>query len=101
MPIVFRITKTRYPVFDGTGAYLAGGRWDSPGHSVIYSPTCLAGSLLEVLVHAGRRQQLPGPHHCARAVIRMSFLSRCSRRPGFHNGTQKTRPLRGLMATSG
>ncbi|CAN5496877.1 RES family NAD+ phosphorylase [soil metagenome] len=69
MPIAYRITKTRYPVFNGTGAYLVGGRWNSPGRAVIYSSTCLAGSLLEVLVHAGRRQKLPGPHHCARAVI--------------------------------
>ena len=69
MPIVYRVAKARRPVFDGTGAFLEGGRWNSTGRHVIYGSTCLAGSLLEVLAHAGRRQKLPGAHHCARAHI--------------------------------
>ncbi len=69
MPTVYRVAKTRHPVFDGTGAYLEGGRWNSPGRLVIYGSNCLAGSLLEVLVHAGRRERLPGTHHCARAFV--------------------------------
>jgi RES domain-containing protein len=69
MPPVYRITKARYPVFDGTGAYLEGGRWNSPGRPAVYGSTCLAGCLLEVLVHAGRMQRIPGAHHCARAEI--------------------------------
>lgn len=69
MPAVYRVAKAKYPVFDGTGAYLAGGRWNSPGRPVVYGSTCLAGCLLEVLVHAGRMQKLPGAHHCARADV--------------------------------
>lgn len=69
MPTVYRIAKTTYPVFDGTGAYLTGGRWNSPGRHAIYASVCLAGSLLEVLAHAGRRRKLPGLHHGARAYI--------------------------------
>jgi len=69
MPTVYRVTKAKYPVFDGTGAYLEGGRWNSPGRRVVYGSTCLAGCLLETLVHAGRLQKLPGTHHCARAEI--------------------------------
>ena len=69
MPEVFRVAKLRYPVFDGTGAGLVGGRWNSPGRPVVYASTCLAGSLLEVLVHAGRMGRLPGEHHAARALI--------------------------------
>lgn len=69
MPTAYRIAKAAYPVFDGIGAYLTGGRWSSPGRHVIYASTCLAGSLLEVLAHAGLRGRLPGPHHCARAHI--------------------------------
>jgi RES domain-containing protein len=57
------------PCFDGTGAYLEGGRWNSPGRAAIYAATCLAGSLLEILVHCGSLQKLPGPHHCARAYL--------------------------------
>jgi RES domain-containing protein len=69
MPTAYRISKTAHPVLDGAGAYLMGGRWNSPGRHAIYASTCLAGSLLEVLAHAGPRGKLPGPHHCARADI--------------------------------
>lgn len=69
MPFVYRITKAKHPVFDGTGAYLEGGRWNSPGRPVVYGSTCLAGSLLEALVHAGALRRLPGTHHCARAHV--------------------------------
>lgn len=57
-----RTCKTRYPAFDGTGAALAGGRWNSPGAPVVYAALSYAGSLLEILVHAGT-DALPGPHH--------------------------------------
>lgn len=69
MPAFYRIAKARHPLLDGTGAFLFGGRWNSPGQQVIYGSTCLAGCLLEVLVHAGRRQKLPGEHQCVRAHI--------------------------------
>jgi RES domain-containing protein len=70
MPTVYRVVKSRYRerVFDGTGAYLWGGRWNSPGRPVVYAATCLQGNLLEILVHAGR-VALPGPHHAARARL--------------------------------
>jgi RES domain-containing protein len=48
----FRIADRRFPLFDGTGARLAGGRWNSPGRSLIYAAETYAGALLEVLVHA-------------------------------------------------
>lgn len=48
----FRIADRRHPIFDPTGARLIGGRWNSPGSSVIYSSETYAGALLEVLVHA-------------------------------------------------
>lgn len=69
MPTLYRIAKTRHAVFDGTGAFLQGGRWNSPGRPVVYGSECLAGALLEILAHAGRRQKLPGPHHGARAFV--------------------------------
>jgi RES domain-containing protein len=49
---VFRIADRRYPIFSGTGALLAGGRWNSPGRPVIYASVTFAGALLEILVHA-------------------------------------------------
>ncbi len=48
----FRIADDRFPIFNGTGARLLGGRWNSPGHSLIYAAETFAGSILEVLVHA-------------------------------------------------
>jgi RES domain-containing protein len=47
----YRIADGRNPIFDGTGAMLYGGRWNSPGRRVIYAAETYAGALLEVLVH--------------------------------------------------
>jgi RES domain-containing protein len=48
----FRIADRRFPIFDGTGARLIGGRWNSPGRPMIYAEETFAGALLEVLVHS-------------------------------------------------
>src|SRR5271165_2424255 len=50
--VVFRAADRRFPLFDGTGARLVGGRWNSPGRPVIYAAETYAGALLEVLVHS-------------------------------------------------
>ncbi|HEX6370481.1 MAG TPA: RES domain-containing protein [Longimicrobium sp.] len=67
MIVAYRVCKVRYPVFDGTGAEIAGGRWNSRGRPLIYCADSFAGSLLEILVHANAPVALPGAHHCARA----------------------------------
>lgn len=67
--LAWRICKTRYPPFDGTGAMLAGARWNSPGRPVVYAADSFAGALLEILVHALRPRTLPGPHHAARIEL--------------------------------
>jgi RES domain-containing protein len=69
MLIAYRVCKARYPVWDGTGAEIAGGRWNSPGRPLIYCADSFAGSLLEILVHANAPIALPGMHHCARAFL--------------------------------
>lgn len=66
--LVFRVCKSRYAVFDPEGARRQGGRWHSPGRSVLYCAECFPGSLLEILAHAVPRR-LPGAHHAARARI--------------------------------
>jgi RES domain-containing protein len=49
----YRIADARHPIFDGAGAALVGGRWNSPGRPVIYAAVSYAGAMLERLVHAG------------------------------------------------
>jgi RES domain-containing protein len=48
----FRIGDDRFPLFDGTGARLYGGRWNSPGRALIYAAETYSGAILEILVHA-------------------------------------------------
>jgi RES domain-containing protein len=48
----FRIADRRFTIFDGTGARITGGRWNSPGRPVIYAAETFAGAVLEVLVHS-------------------------------------------------
>ncbi len=47
----YRIADARHTIFDGTGAMLHGGRWNSPGKPVIYAAETYAGAMLEMLVH--------------------------------------------------
>lgn len=51
---LYRIGSSLYPLFDGTGAMLNGGRWNSPGFRAIYCASSLAAAQLEQLVHIGR-----------------------------------------------
>lgn len=48
----FRIADRRFPLMDGHGAFLLGGRWNSPGRAVVYAAETLSGARLEALVHA-------------------------------------------------
>lgn len=58
---IYRIADRRHPIWDGTGAMLVGGRFNSPGRPVIYGATTFAGAMLEVLVHA-RIGKVPRSH---------------------------------------
>ena len=49
---IFRIGDERHSLWDGTGAALVGGRWNSPGHPVIYGSLSYACAMLEILAHA-------------------------------------------------
>jgi RES domain-containing protein len=51
----YRIVKRRYAkrAFDGEGAKLAGGRWNSPGFKAVYMSSTLALAAIELLVHLG------------------------------------------------
>ena len=49
----WRITHAKFidSAFDGEGAYLYGGRWNNPGHRIVYVSGCLALAVLELLVN--------------------------------------------------
>lgn len=49
---IFRIADERHPLWDGTGAALIGGRWNSPGRPVIYGSLSYSCAMLEILAHA-------------------------------------------------
>ena len=49
---IYRIADARHPIWDGTGAALVGGRWNSPGKLVIYGSLSYSCAMLEILVHA-------------------------------------------------
>ncbi len=59
--VAYRIADARHPIYDGTGAMLCGGRWNSTGQRVIYAAETYAGAMLEVLVHANL--SIPPKHH--------------------------------------
>lgn len=52
MPLTYRITKSKYARdLSGTGAYLNGGRWNTPGTYMLYTASSVALATLETLAH--------------------------------------------------
>lgn len=60
MPRAWRIVKASRAAtaFDGEGARLYGGRWNSPGTAVIYAAQSQSLAVLELLVHLQASQLL-------------------------------------------
>ncbi|HEY8712733.1 MAG TPA: RES family NAD+ phosphorylase [Thermoanaerobaculia bacterium] len=56
----WRITTVEYAAsaFDGKGAFVNGGRWNSRGVRMIYTPSSAALAALELLVRIRRRESL-------------------------------------------
>lgn len=48
---LYRIADGRYPLMDGMGPFLIGGRWNSPGVRIVYASRSYACAMLEILVH--------------------------------------------------
>lgn len=66
----WRIAKTKYlkDAFDGEGARLYGGRWNSPGNRAVYVAEHASLAVLEVLVHL--ESSIPLPTY---SLIQVSF----------------------------
>jgi RES domain-containing protein len=60
VPTGWRIVKSRYAAtaFDGEGARIHGGRWNSPGTAMVYTAQSRSLAVLEVLVHLQRTSVL-------------------------------------------
>ena len=71
---LWRLVKTRYAAtaFDGEGARVSGGRWNSPGTRVAYASSNSALAVLEVLVHMTAGSVLPGY-----SLVRASIPDSC------------------------
>jgi RES domain-containing protein len=55
MPLdVFRVCRAVHARLDGSGARLAGGRWNSPGRAIVYTAESVALAVLENLVNMSR-----------------------------------------------
>ena len=65
----YRIADRRHRIFDGQGAWLSGGRWNSPGRRVIYAAETYSGAMLEMLAHANIGK-LPNTHSWVEILIR-------------------------------
>ncbi len=65
---VYRIADRRHKIFDGQGAALLGGRWNSPGRRMIYAAETYSGAMLEILAH-GNIGKLPKSHSWIEILI--------------------------------
>lgn len=57
--------KTTDEMLSGRGAFLYGGRWNSPGYHCVYLGTSLAQAAMEILVHLRRNDVLKKYHKLA------------------------------------
>ncbi|MDZ8118764.1 RES family NAD+ phosphorylase [Pontiella agarivorans] len=60
MQTCWRLVHSAYlaDAFNGEGARLAGGRWNSEGFSMVYTAASLSLSLLEIIVHLEFKETL-------------------------------------------
>jgi RES domain-containing protein len=67
MPTAWRIVKTRFAqqAFDGEGARLYGGRWNSVGVRMVYTAGSVSLAVLEILVNLENTDVLPAYSLCA------------------------------------
>jgi RES domain-containing protein len=57
---IYRVCRRQWARLDGQGARKVGGRWNSPGNSVVYMAQSVALAILENLVHMSRQDYPTG-----------------------------------------
>ncbi len=62
--IIYRLVHPRHSrtAFSGEGAFLVGGRWNSPGVRVVYASSSIALAVLEILAYRKAHKPLPPRH---------------------------------------
>ncbi len=55
---IYRLCKEKYTALDGYGAFLYGGRWNTPGKAVVYAAENRALAALEFLVGIEHHREL-------------------------------------------
>src|SRR5258705_5448424 len=65
---VYRVCRSVHAALDGRGAALAGGRWNTPGRSLVYTADSMALAVLENMVHMSVRD-FPSGYVSVSAVI--------------------------------
>jgi RES domain-containing protein len=97
MPTAWRIVKARFAqqAFDGEGARLYGGRWNSVGVRMVYMAGSVSLAVLEILVHLENTDVLPA--YSLRAVqfddIVVSSLDRARLPPNWRDSPSPTELL--------
>jgi RES domain-containing protein len=78
---LYRLVKRRWldQAWDGEGAKLYGGRWNSKGKACVYCAGSESLALLEVLVHLGNARVIP---HYAMLELRVSEDQILNAKPG-------------------
>ncbi|HME06917.1 MAG TPA: RES family NAD+ phosphorylase [Bryobacteraceae bacterium] len=73
---VYRVCRAVHARLDGEGAKRVGGRWNSPGHAVVYMAQSISLAVLENLAHMSR-QDFPTGYVSVSASIpdELSILS--------------------------
>jgi RES domain-containing protein len=75
----WRIVKSRYAAaFDGEGARLYGGRWNSPGTRMVYTSSSISLAVLEVLVYL-QKANLLSSYSLISASFDDAFVERLER----------------------
>jgi hypothetical protein len=65
---VYRVCRAIHARLDGEGAKRVGGRWNSPGHPVVYMAQSISLAVLENLVHMSK-EDFPVGFVAVRALI--------------------------------